>query len=278
MLRINYDIVGYFIAEFKVGLARSNNFDFDLDKMFRSLLSPEFPENLFEENNLESLKIPSKQDLGSQLINAHSVKNFIKQVFTLDTKDYADLMNCFPENDFACQFFNITEHKWLKRLRKILLQNVKTNVKFNVKLEIFSDEFEKHGFSPFEWKLLSKDPLGIRCALPALEKQVNFESFSQSDEFKIRFIAKKQIDLKACMADRLNVAPLFKHHFEKVIIHIHGGGFISMTSSSHLAYLTKFVKESGAVLFTIDYPLAPQNKYPVIIDCIFKAYLTIIVG
>lgn len=63
--------------------------------------------------------------------------------------------------------------------------------------------------------------------------------------------------------------------FEKVVIHIHGGGFVAMSSESHEMYLRKFVKESKCVVFSIDYPLAPKAKFKQIVDSVFKSYLFI---
>jgi len=60
-----------------------------------------------------------------------------------------------------------------------------------------------------------------------------------------------------------------------VILHIHGGGFVAMSSQSHEGYLWKFVNKISCVLFSIDYPLAPKAKYSEIIDCVFKGYLFI---
>lgn len=48
-----------------------------------------------------------------------------------------------------------------------------------------------------------------------------------------------------------------------------------MTTSTHLMYLTKYVKETGALLFTVDYPKAPQAKYSKILEVILKFYLFI---
>lgn len=66
-----------------------------------------------------------------------------------------------------------------------------------------------------------------------------------------------------------------KELFKKIIIHIHGGGFMAMSSSYHETYLRLFVNELERPLFSIDYRLAPQVKYPQPLhDCI-KGYLWI---
>jgi len=48
-----------------------------------------------------------------------------------------------------------------------------------------------------------------------------------------------------------------------LIFHVHGGGFFAQTSKSHMSYLSSFVNEvENGVLISIDYNVAPKNKYP----------------
>lgn len=61
-----------------------------------------------------------------------------------------------------------------------------------------------------------------------------------------------------------------------IVIHIHGGGFVSMTSAAHRQYLTRWVKNTGMVHFAIDYRLAPKNPYPAAVDDVWQTYLWII--
>ena len=61
-----------------------------------------------------------------------------------------------------------------------------------------------------------------------------------------------------------------------IVIHIHGGGFVSMSSQSHKMYLNRWVKDLKLVHFSIDYRVAPQNMYPEALDDVWQAYLWII--
>jgi len=61
-----------------------------------------------------------------------------------------------------------------------------------------------------------------------------------------------------------------------LIIHIHGGGFIAMSSSSHENYLRKWTKRLGVPIFSIDYRLAPEHPYPKSLDDVWQAYNWII--
>ena len=71
--------------------------------------------------------------------------------------------------------------------------------------------------------------------------------------------------------------PSYNKHFENVIIHVHGGGFVAMTSSSHLCYLINWAKEVCPV-FSIDYRLAPYARFPELLEDVIRAYLWILVS
>lgn len=53
-----------------------------------------------------------------------------------------------------------------------------------------------------------------------------------------------------------------KKHYSKIIIHIHGGGFMAMSSSYHQNYLRRYANYLKYPIFSIDYRLAPKFKYP----------------
>lgn len=60
-----------------------------------------------------------------------------------------------------------------------------------------------------------------------------------------------------------------KELFKKIIIHIHGGGFMAMSSTYHETYLRLFANELERPVFSIDYRLAPQTQFPnPLHDCI----------
>jgi acetyl esterase/lipase len=61
-----------------------------------------------------------------------------------------------------------------------------------------------------------------------------------------------------------------------LIIHIHGGGFIAMSASSHENYTRKWVNSLEVPLISIDYRLAPAHPYPYALDDVYQAYMWII--
>lgn len=58
-----------------------------------------------------------------------------------------------------------------------------------------------------------------------------------------------------------------------VILHIHGGGFIAMSSASHQTYTRIWANELGGIpIFSVDYRLAPENKFPDAINDVWQVY------
>ena len=270
--------MGVFLDEFKLVFAKSNNIEFNLNKMFELLSDDSYPENLIVNNDVQDLIEFPKGKHKAKLFSFKSVKSLICQVFTSDTRDYADLMNCFPDINVVYKFYQVIEHKWIKVLRNIIVKKVKTNTKMNVSYFIFEKEFKTNYEPDCGWKMLANPNFMIEQKYSDILENTWFETVKNEQTFQIRFLSKEVIDLERIIKEPDLVNEGLRQQFKKVIIHIHGGGFITMSSSSHLSYLSKFVRKCDAVLFTIDYPLAPQFKYKTIIDCIFKAYMLIIVG
>lgn len=49
---------------------------------------------------------------------------------------------------------------------------------------------------------------------------------------------------------------------EVLVIHIHGGGFVAMSSGSHQNYTRVWANDLKLPIFSIDYKLAPQYAFP----------------
>lgn len=50
--------------------------------------------------------------------------------------------------------------------------------------------------------------------------------------------------------------------FSSIILHFHGGGFIASSPQGHESYLRKWTKETGFVIISVDYSLAPEFPFP----------------
>jgi len=60
--------------------------------------------------------------------------------------------------------------------------------------------------------------------------------------------------------------------YKELIIHIHGGGFVSMSSTSHQSYTRQWANILKKPVFSIDYRLAPEHPYPAALDDCWQAY------
>ena len=47
-----------------------------------------------------------------------------------------------------------------------------------------------------------------------------------------------------------------------MIIHVHGGGFISMSSGSHQNYTRVWANATHVPIISVDYRLAPDHAFP----------------
>lgn len=59
-----------------------------------------------------------------------------------------------------------------------------------------------------------------------------------------------------------------------LIMHFHGGGFVSQSSKSHTVYLKEWCFDvQDAVILSVDYKLAPENQFPIALhECVY-AYI-----
>lgn len=63
---------------------------------------------------------------------------------------------------------------------------------------------------------------------------------------------------------------------ESVVLHVHGGGFIGMSSYSHQIYTRKWANELKLPVFSVDYRKAPEFPYPMALDDCLEAYLWLV--
>lgn len=59
---------------------------------------------------------------------------------------------------------------------------------------------------------------------------------------------------------------------EKVILYVHGGGYVAGSCNDHRGFVSKFAKNTGVTNLTYEYRLAPENPYPAALDDSVKIY------
>ncbi|MBP5977919.1 alpha/beta hydrolase fold domain-containing protein, partial [Brasilonema sp. CT11] len=57
-----------------------------------------------------------------------------------------------------------------------------------------------------------------------------------------------------------------------IILHFHGGGFVSGNAATHEVYLREWAKETSAIVFSVDYTLAPEAQYALALEECYYIY------
>lgn len=65
-------------------------------------------------------------------------------------------------------------------------------------------------------------------------------------------------------------------HSTQMIFHIHGGAFFVGSIKTHRAFLSEIALRSQMQVLHLDYPLAPENKFPEAGDAIYDVYQTLL--
>jgi acetyl esterase/lipase len=59
---------------------------------------------------------------------------------------------------------------------------------------------------------------------------------------------------------------------EKLILYVHGGGYVAGSCNDHRGFVSKFAKKTGITNLVYEYRLAPENPFPAALDDSVKAY------
>lgn len=63
---------------------------------------------------------------------------------------------------------------------------------------------------------------------------------------------------------------------EKIIMYVHGGGYVSGSCSDHRGFVARFAANTGFTCLTYEYRLAPEHPFPAAIDDSVKVYQTLL--
>ena len=100
-------------------------------------------------------------------------------------------------------------------------------------------------------------------------------SHISKESVQVRLIAnyrtKEMLGSCGCTT-RLTCSCKFSAPSDLLIFHVHGGGFISQTSKSHLDYLHQWSTKLNIPIISVDYSLAPEAPYPRALEEVFYAY------
>ena len=87
----------------------------------------------------------------------------------------------------------------------------------------------------------------------------------ENDSFFVKYLC--------CSSIRRNNRDISKN---SIILHIHGGGFITLSPLSHENYIRKIVNKTGIATLSVDYRLSPEYSFPFALDDIYQIYIWLI--
>ena len=135
---------------------------------------------------------------------------------------------------------------------------------------LLSNEFTNFDFSKVKTNELIHIPRAEKCSVLQTETQSSFgPQFSlncqdPSRDIQLRVVNKEPLHLDSPSKRTKS--------YDKVIFHIHGGGFIALSSASHQSFLSKWAKLLNVPIVSVDYRLAPEHPFPCGLDDVWQAY------
>jgi len=189
-----------------------------------------------------------------------------------------------PKMESAFSVWNLLERQWIAGLMDLKLPSISYDRKLYIN-RLFPAINQETILREYEDGTLNKISTQgqFKPADLSNKKDVILESIftEQADAVKMRIISPKPLVLKGESSEK---ARMMAYQFmnskkaksqkdaQDIIIHIHGGGFVSGSSGSHRPYLYKWAKSLNRIIFSIDYRLAPDHPYPAGLDDVWQAY------
>ena len=213
-------------------------------------------------------------------------------LITSKSQKKAQVFFADPHGPTAQKVWNLPDSTLVKGIMKMMLPAIEYNKKIfidrenedSITEESLAKEIEEGTINKIDEK--KKKPLKVTHLY--IEDYYN-ELFKENKDFTkicIRILSAKKLPNKPKNISKSpnkieeflsNLIPksIKNQSFcfsEAIIIHIHGGGFISMSSRSHQTYTRKWANILKIPIFSIDYRLAPQFSYPAAVDDVWQAY------
>lgn len=125
---------------------------------------------------------------------------------------------------------------------------------------------------------MSMSPQDFLALLKSVKKELDGipspeEMRADLDDFARRVQVSSDVTYKESM---LNQVPCLRvsaeNESDSHILYFHGGGYISGTPQSHLGLTSRIAKQTGSVVWSADYRLAPEHPFPAALDDAVACY------
>jgi len=154
--------------------------------------------------------------------------------------------------DFMQSFYNMSEGTWISMVKTLPKIRTSTSKKLSFEaLQVPRTNSDKKFHVPIPSSHINKKWVQVQLI-------ANYRT-------------KKMLGTCGCIT-RLTCTCKFPAPSDFLILHVHGGGFISQTSKAHLDYLHQWSTELNIPIISVDYSLAPEAPYPRALEEVFYVY------
>ncbi|CAG0903634.1 unnamed protein product [Cyprideis torosa] len=154
------------------------------------------------------------------------------------------------EIGFCKAFWNLADTDFMTQLPGVVCPPVTVNIVFSIPIE-----------------QLSMPRWGAQDDTEVVEIPVPCSHFAPAP-VQVRLVSsKRRVGMAGGAVKRAQEPPS-----PNLIVHVHGGGFVSCTSASHEIYLRQWARELDCPILSIDYSLAPEAPYPRALEEVFYVY------
>lgn len=178
--------------------------------------------------------------------------------------------------DSLCQIWNVTETPVLKKLLPATFPSINYQKTIYIPrlTEKITEPHEKTTEPQHYIDLINQEPLLAGA-------KYTFDPDPQNLRVPILILSPSplhKIQHEEFREGRNCCRPRLDEHikYEKIIIHVHGGGFVGQSPFSHQNYTRAWANQLNVPVFSVEYRLAPQYKFPDGLDDVWQAYTWIV--
>jgi len=154
--------------------------------------------------------------------------------------------------DFLQSFYSMSESPWISMIKP--LPKIRTSSSIKISYEALA---------------VPRTNSNLMFHVPIPISHINKKSVQV--QLIANYRTKKMLGKCGCIT-RLTCTCKFLAPSDFLILHVHGGGFISQTSKAHLDYLHQWSTELNIPIISVDYSLAPEAPYPRALEEVFYVY------
>lgn len=169
------------------------------------------------------------------------------------------------DNATLSRMIQFPENKIVQRLMKVMLKKVGVDKQFWIPISK-PDELTVSSYRSDSTPYIVQYKNGMNFSL-------NASSYNHDDFVKVTVISHQdwgKVDWKKGKCYDTTAEPA---HVESIVLFIHGGGFISGSTTMYQPILMKMSKDTGFPVFSVDYRLAPDYPHPTPLSDCWMVYL-----